>query len=156
MPHVLTICTIRYRWAIQRCLDGHSSLLVMPTGAGKSLCYMLPALALPGLTLVVSPLIALMQDQQRKLPFGLTGACLSGSLTAQQMMQVRCYVLNVCSNGRWLYWLRTTWSEAILSSTNYLPRLLSRSMVLASFSRATHSLLTVLTLVNFHRSATRC
>jgi superfamily II DNA helicase RecQ len=61
----------------------------MPTGAGKSLCYMLPSLMLPGLTVVVSPLIALMQDQQRKLPLGLPGACLSGSLTAQQMMQVR-------------------------------------------------------------------
>ena len=46
---------------MQRCLQGQSSLLVMPTGAGKSLCYMLPALALPGLTVVVSPLVALMQ-----------------------------------------------------------------------------------------------
>jgi ATP-dependent DNA helicase RecQ len=64
-------------------------MLVLPTGAGKSLCYMLPALALPGLTVVVSPLIALMQDQLRKLPLGLPGAVLSGALTAQQMMQVR-------------------------------------------------------------------
>lgn len=55
---------------------------------------MLPALALPGLTLVVSPLVALMQDQQRKLPFGLPGACLSGSLTAQQIMEVS--VCTVC------------------------------------------------------------
>ncbi len=52
---------LHFRWAMQRCLQGQSSLLVMPTGAGKSLCYMLPAMALPGLTVVVSPLVALMQ-----------------------------------------------------------------------------------------------
>jgi ATP-dependent DNA helicase RecQ len=49
--------------AIRRVLAGHHSLLVMPTGAGKSLVYQLPALLLPGLTLVISPLIALMKDQ---------------------------------------------------------------------------------------------
>lgn len=77
-------------------MAGHSSLLVMPTGAGKSLCYMLPSLALPGLTVVVSPLIALMQDQLRKLPFALPGACLSGAISAQQIMQVRdCYLAQV-------------------------------------------------------------
>lgn len=48
---------------IQRVLAGASTLAVMPTGAGKSLCYQLPALLLPGRTLVVSPLIALMKDQ---------------------------------------------------------------------------------------------
>ncbi|MGC3987432.1 MAG: ATP-dependent DNA helicase RecQ [Pseudorhodoferax sp.] len=52
---------------IDRVLAGQSTLAVMPTGAGKSLCYQLPALLLPGLTLVVSPLIALMKDQCDKL-----------------------------------------------------------------------------------------
>jgi ATP-dependent DNA helicase RecQ len=49
--------------AIRRVLAGQHTLLVMPTGAGKSLAYQLPALLLPGLTLVISPLIALMKDQ---------------------------------------------------------------------------------------------
>jgi len=48
---------------IQHLLDGHSAAAIFPTGGGKSLCYQLPALLLPGATLVVSPLIALMKDQ---------------------------------------------------------------------------------------------
>src|SRR5690606_15438912 len=48
-------------------VEGHNALLVMPTGAGKSLCYQLPGLARGGTTLVVSPLIALMDDQVNKL-----------------------------------------------------------------------------------------
>src|SRR3954469_4847971 len=52
---------------VQAVLDGENVLAVMPTGSGKSLCYQLPAIARPGLTLVVSPLIALMRDQVRAL-----------------------------------------------------------------------------------------
>ena len=52
---------------ISAVLEGRDALVVMPTGSGKSLVYQLPALMLPGLTVVVSPLIALMKDQQDKL-----------------------------------------------------------------------------------------
>ncbi|MEJ8822694.1 RecQ family ATP-dependent DNA helicase [Variovorax humicola] len=52
---------------IARILEGRSTLAVMPTGAGKSLCYQLPAMLLEGRTVVVSPLIALMKDQCEKL-----------------------------------------------------------------------------------------
>ena len=55
------------REAVQAALDGRDSLVVMPTGGGKSLCYQLPALAGEGLVIVVSPLIALMSDQWRRL-----------------------------------------------------------------------------------------
>ena len=48
-------------------VEGRDVLLVMPTGAGKSLCYQLPGLARGGTTLVISPLIALMEDQSAKL-----------------------------------------------------------------------------------------
>src|SRR5690606_1588181 len=55
------------REAIETVLAGHDALVIMPTGSGKSLIYQLPALLLPGLTVVVSPLIALMKDQTDKL-----------------------------------------------------------------------------------------
>jgi ATP-dependent DNA helicase RecQ len=55
------------REVIERLLQGQHTLAVLPTGSGKSLCYQLPAQMLPGLTLVVSPLIALMQDQVEAL-----------------------------------------------------------------------------------------
>ena len=53
------------RQVIDRVMAGQHSLAVMPTGAGKSLCYQVPALARPGTALVISPLIALMHDQMR-------------------------------------------------------------------------------------------
>src|SRR5436305_8481209 len=70
---------------INALLDGRSALAVFPTGAGKSLCYQLPALELDGVTLVVSPLIALMKDQIDFLRGrGIAAARLDSSLTAEE------------------------------------------------------------------------
>ena len=77
------------RDAVERVLlRGESTLVVRATGSGKSLLYQLPALALPGLTLVISPLVALMQDQVAKLPPGLRGAVLSSHQTAVETANV--------------------------------------------------------------------
>ena len=58
------------REAVEAALAGRDSLVVMPTGGGKSLCYQLPGIATANLTIVVSPLIALMADQYRRLILG--------------------------------------------------------------------------------------
>ncbi len=66
---------------------GTSALVLMPTGMGKSICYQLPALLLEGLTIVISPLIALMQDQVDKaLEHGLKATYLSSTLTKDERM----------------------------------------------------------------------
>jgi ATP-dependent DNA helicase RecQ len=70
---------------VEALLAGHSALAVFPTGGGKSLCYQLPALLLDGLTLVVSPLIALMKDQVDVLRGrGISAARLDSTLTAAE------------------------------------------------------------------------
>ena len=66
---------------IQALMEGRSSLVIFPTGGGKSLCYQLPALALDGVTLVISPLIALMKDQVDRLnDLGVAAARLDSTL----------------------------------------------------------------------------
>ncbi|MCB2264482.1 MAG: RecQ family ATP-dependent DNA helicase [Candidatus Thiosymbion ectosymbiont of Robbea hypermnestra] len=68
---------------VEHLMAGHSAAAVFPTGGGKSLCYQLPALLLPGLTLVVSPLIALMKDQIDALTrCGIAAARLDSTLDA--------------------------------------------------------------------------
>ena len=67
-------------------LEGRDALGVMPTGAGKSMCYQIPALMLPGITLVISPLISLMADQVAALKAaGVPAAYLNSTLTPRQM-----------------------------------------------------------------------
>ncbi len=73
------------REAIEQVLAGRDGLVIMPTGAGKSLVYQLPALLLPGLTVVVSPLIALMKDQTDKLEeIGVDARTINSSLTSRE------------------------------------------------------------------------
>ena len=79
-------------------LAGHDVLGIMPTGAGKSLCYQLPALMLKGITLVISPLISLMSDQVKALnQAGVHAAYINSSLTENQIR----IALSYASQGRY-------------------------------------------------------
>lgn len=73
---------------IRTILGGRDTLCVMPTGGGKSLCYQLPALVLPGVTLVVSPLIALMKDQVDALAaLGIPVSFINGTLSPEEQAE---------------------------------------------------------------------
>ena len=74
---------------IERICAGNDALVLMPTGGGKSLCYQLPAVLLDGLTVVVSPLIALMQDQVASLEeLGVAAAALNSSLSHDEQREI--------------------------------------------------------------------
>lgn len=80
---------------ITQVLNGGSALALMPTGGGKSLCYQIPALVLPGTTLVISPLIALMKDQvDGLLQYNIRAAYLNSTQTISESRQVRAQFLN--------------------------------------------------------------
>lgn len=74
---------------VRAVMEGKDALAIMPTGGGKSLCYQLPALCRPGVTVVVSPLIALMKDQVDALQArGIPAAAINSSLGAEEYRQV--------------------------------------------------------------------
>ncbi len=80
---------------IERLLAGHDALVLMPTGGGKSLCYQIPALLRPGVGIVISPLIALMQDQVTALlQLGVKAAFLNSTLSIEQVRHVEQKLLN--------------------------------------------------------------
>ncbi|WP_354579635.1 DNA helicase RecQ [Hymenobacter sp. UYP22] len=75
---------------IQNVIAGNNTFVIMPTGAGKSLCYQLPALVLPGTAIVISPLIALMKNQVDQLnAFGVNAQFLNSTLSKSEMNRVK-------------------------------------------------------------------
>ena len=89
--------------AIDAILSGRDVLAVMPTGAGKSVCYQISALLLPGVTIVISPLISLMKDQVEALrQVGIPAAYINSSISQeefyhsmQMLQQGQCRILYV-------------------------------------------------------------
>src|SRR6476620_12275829 len=75
---------------INNIIQGNNTFVIMPTGAGKSLCYQLPALVVPGTAIVISPLIALMKNQVDQLgAFGVNAQVYNSTLTKTEMNRVK-------------------------------------------------------------------
>jgi ATP-dependent DNA helicase Q4 len=74
--------------ALRNIAAGRSTFLVLPTGGGKSLCYQLPAFLFPGITLVITPLISLMQDQLERLPACLPGAFWNSQQSSEETLNL--------------------------------------------------------------------
>ncbi|MBP1756837.1 MAG: recQ 2, partial [Firmicutes bacterium] len=83
---------------VESILKGQDAFAVMPTGAGKSICYQIPAMMLPGVTLVISPLISLMQDQVKSLnEAGIAAAFINSSLSEKAFAET----INRARNGNY-------------------------------------------------------
>ncbi len=81
--------------AIEHVIAGQDALVLMPTGGGKSLCYQIPSLLRVGVGIVISPLIALMQDQvSALLQLGVKAAFLNSTLSTEQARQIEQQLLN--------------------------------------------------------------
>lgn len=99
MSHALEVLRSRFDYdefrfqqqqIIDTLIDGRDALVLMPTGGGKSLCYQIPAILREGVGIIISPLIALMQDQVDALALnGLSAAFLNSTQTVEQQQQVR-------------------------------------------------------------------
>lgn len=80
---------------IRNLMSGKNTFVIMPTGAGKSLCYQLPAIVMPGTAIVISPLIALMKNQVDQLnAFGVNAQFLNSTLTKSELNRVKKETLN--------------------------------------------------------------
>ncbi|MDR0573807.1 MAG: DNA helicase RecQ [Tannerella sp.] len=109
---------------IQRTIEGKDSLVLMPTGGGKSICYQLPAIYLPGTAVIVSPLIALMKDQVEGLVAnGVPAAALNSSMSEDERWQIK----RRCKQGQMK--LLYISPEGLLSELDYLLSLLDISLI---------------------------
>ena len=108
---------------IRHVMAGHDALVLMPTGGGKSICYQIPALALPGITIVISPLLSLMKDQVETLKAnGIeAGALNSGNDSTADML-----IRRKCLSGR--VKLLYISPEKLLAEMGYLLRHLQISL----------------------------
>lgn len=142
------------QWDIIRSIieDKRDNCVIMPTGYGKSLLFQYPAVFTNGITLVVSPLISLMQDQVRSLSVANISACFLGSAQTQRDMDARV----LAGEFRLVY----ASPEYLINATNWL-KLLESQLTLIAIDEAHVSIIGMLIFVRalFHRgpfSTKRC